>query len=192
MTTPSSQTPIVASSMPAGDTTAFTECDLSLPNGKRFTELDDRITYRSGPSTSDPSRYYRRSSELHNNDAEAKLLDRLANFFWNQVAENAQTRDNYERLAGAVRGTVTMVTSKGPCQSCRDVIDLFMIEFPNVRVIVRWRQELSMPSQVTAMGGDTYGYPGLAASDGFYTKILPSKAGYWDADDEDGKENKKK
>jgi hypothetical protein len=177
--------------MPSGDTTASTICELSLPNGTKFTELDDKLTYRSGSAADDPARYYTRSSEWHNNDAEAKLFDRLANFFWNQFKEGAQNRDNYERLARAVLGTVTVASSKGPCQSCRGVIEKFMNEFPNVRVVIRWPAG-PMPSQVNATGGDTYGYTGLTQSGGYYTKVLKSKSGYWDDDDEDGKENKKK
>lgn len=192
MTMPTPPTPIVARSMPAGDTAASMTCDLSVPMGHEFTELNGQVTFQSGSSMNDPSRYYVRNNVLRNNDAEAKLFDRLANFFWSQLSAGAKTQPNYDVLTGAVYGTVTVVSSKGPCGSCRNVIDQFMKEFPNVRVVVRWQAGSTTPSQTTAGEGDTYGYSDLTLSGGYYTKVLRSLAGTWDGDDEDGKEKKEK
>jgi hypothetical protein len=163
-----------------------------MPSGHEFTELNREVSFRSGPTRNDPSRYYKRTSQQRNNDAEAKLFDRLANYFWSQLKEDAQTQSNYEVLTGAVFGTVTVVSSKGPCGSCRDVIDQFMREFPNVRVVVRWHAGSSTSSQSTTTEGDHYGYADLTSYGGFYTKVLRSRAGIWDGDDEDGKEKKEK
>ena len=190
MTTPSQPT-FVASSTPAGVVAASMTCHLSFPNGVRIGELDDKITYRSGESTGDPAIYYKRSSGWHKFDAEAKLFDRLAAFFWNEARED---EDQFWRIKKAVKGTVYIVSSRGPCQSCRGVIDLFMTEFPNVRVVVKWRSELPA-SQATGQGGDTYGYSGLTASGGYYTKVLDSNSGIWDEDEvekEKEKEGKEK
>lgn len=164
---------------PAGIVTASMTCRLSLPNGIKITELNDKQTLQSGTKTG-PAVWYGRSNEYHTYDAEARLFDTLANFFWQDAKED---KDQYWRLKKAVKGTVYIVSSQGPCPSCRGVVDKFMAEFPNVRVVVRYPEKYSV-SQVDSQG-EKYGYGSLTASGGYYTKILRSTEGFWDESEEE-------
>jgi hypothetical protein len=154
-------------------------CRLSFPNGIRITELNDKQTLKSGTKTG-PSVWYDRSNDYHTYDAEARLFDTLADFFWQDAKKD---KDQYWRLKKAVKGTVYIVSSQGPCPSCRGVIEKFMAEFRNVRVVVKYPAKYSV-SQVDSQG-EKYGYGSLTASGGYYTKILRSIEGDWDESEEE-------
>lgn len=99
----------------------------------------------------------------HSKDAELLLLDYLAEKVvakfevaaddgWGVVGKGGKQKAAspeevraiqqkvYEGAGKVAKGEVTIFSDFGPCHSCRDVINQFRREFPNVKVIIKYRK----------------------------------------------------
>jgi len=158
-----------------GETTARLAVDLVLPglgHGPAGLALSDRASANSAkPAIA--RRYYSREVndqgyERHRNDAEAQLVDYVANAVWVACGRDDAT---YAGVAAVATGHVLVASDQGPCRSCRGVIKQFRQEFPLVTV------EIAYPKRdLSNVWGDpeggSYGYEAAAEDRGMWRFTL--------------------
>ncbi|MEV4940597.1 hypothetical protein [Streptomyces zaomyceticus] len=115
---------------------------------------------------------------MHNNDPERQTINLLANM----VLERLGCADDQylnQILAQVTGGDIQLVTDKGPCHSCRDILKQFLRDFPMLGsfvVIYRKKDGRGQPVRaLEAAGGNlcgSYGYEDAVEVNGSWSKTL--------------------
>ncbi|MFP5274849.1 deaminase domain-containing protein [Coleofasciculus sp.] len=130
--------------------------NVSIRVRNKATQLEDKsYRHQNGPWPHNTNaRYYQKLApvEQASGDAEVKVLSDVTALI------AAKEKDAYSKGA-TMQGTVVLFTNKGPCRSCRTVIQLFRTHHPGLRVIVRYMQTDAQESNTgNSKVGGSLGY----------------------------------